>query len=380
LIERAGLKYIEHGTREEFLEVADNPDLWHPTRGFPHLVNEGIRRVIDKQVDLIRERSSQSDLLVIANCLGFGCRIACEKYRVPLVTVHLQPAVIPSAEAPPTFQRMIIPRWAPKWLFRLQFRLAEMLVIDRAALPVINPLRARLGLPPISKVLRWYHSPDCVVCLFPEWYAPKQADWPPNSFVTDFPFWDESSLEAMDPTLAGFLDQGSAPIAFTAGTGNMLAEDFFRESIEACRRMGQRGLLLTKFAQQIPESLPDTVMHVRYCPFSQVLPRCAAIVHHGGVGTTSQALRAGIPQLIVPLAHDQPDNAARVKRLGVGKSITTEKYQAESASQVLSQLISSPEVAQRCRTIASHWNAELLPFGKACDVIEDLLAKGSAKP
>ena len=193
LVERVGLDYIEQGSEEEFLEVANNPDLWHPIRGFPHLVKHGIAKVMRDQFNLISEESSQSDILVISNCLGFGCRIAAEKLGVPLVTVHLQPAVILSAYDPPTFPNMISGRWVPRWLLRTQFRLAELLVIDRASLPVINPFRAELGLAPTKKVLTWFHSPTCVLCLFPDWYAPKQPDWPVNSYLTDFPFWDEST-------------------------------------------------------------------------------------------------------------------------------------------------------------------------------------------
>ena len=135
----------------------------------------------------------------------------------------------------------------------------------------------------------------------------------------------------------------------------MLAADFFEQSALACQKLGRRGILLTKFDEQIPKVLPADVIHVPYAPFSQLLPRCAAIVHHGGIGTTSQALRAGIPQVIVPLAHDQPDNASRVKKLGVGSIIPCTRYQAQSAENNLRFLLDSVTiqsiVQQYCGTI-----------------------------
>src|SRR4029077_17247403 len=112
------------------------------------------------------------------------------------------------------------------------------------------------------------------------------------------------------------------PIAFTFGTGMMHGARLFRASIEACERLGARGILLTGFSDQLPAPLPRLVHHCPYASFQKLFPRCAAVVHHGGVGTTAQALAAGVPQLVLPLAWDQPDNAARVKGLGVGDRLS----------------------------------------------------------
>ena len=77
---------------------------------------------------------------------------------------------------------------------------------------------------------------------------------------------------------------------------------------------GRRGLLLSRHREHIPRTLPSDVRHVEYAPFSELLPRCAALVHHGGIGTSAQALAAGVPQLIMPMGHDQPDNSRACSR------------------------------------------------------------------
>jgi UDP:flavonoid glycosyltransferase YjiC (YdhE family) len=92
--------------------------------------------------------------------------------------------------------------------------------------------------------------------------------------------------------------------------------------VDACRRLGRRGLLLSRYRDQLPADLPPGVRHFDYVPLSRVLPRAAALVSHGGIGTLSQALAAGIPQLIMPLGFDQFDNAARLGRLGVAATLT----------------------------------------------------------
>jgi UDP:flavonoid glycosyltransferase YjiC (YdhE family) len=96
------------------------------------------------------------------------------------------------------------------------------------------------------------------------------------------------------------------------------AAGFFRAAVAACDALGARGLLVTKFAEAIPPRLPPQVRHCAFAPFRQLLRHCRAIVHHGGIGTTAAALEAGCPQLILPMAWDQPDNAARVVKFDAG--------------------------------------------------------------
>jgi UDP:flavonoid glycosyltransferase YjiC (YdhE family) len=126
---------------------------------------------------------------------------------------------------------------------------------------------------------------------------------------------------------------------------------FFRAAIEACQRLGRRGILLTRFCEQIPDRLPNGVKHFDYIPFSQLLPKAAALVHHGGIGTTAQALSAGVPQLIMPLAHDQFDNAARVKRLEVGDWIVPSGFRGSQVAAKLAVLLGSEAVRRACREV-----------------------------
>jgi UDP:flavonoid glycosyltransferase YjiC (YdhE family) len=117
------------------------------------------------------------------------------------------------------------------------------------------------------------------------------------------------------------------------------ADQFFSDSIEACRLLGQRGILLTQHPEQLPAELPKGIQHFAYLPFSEVLPRALALVHHGGIGTTAHAIAAGIPQVIRPMAHDQPDTAARVEKLGIGASLVPKKFSAASLTRKLNTFL-----------------------------------------
>ncbi len=305
-VERCGLRFVELGTREHFHAVTNSPDLWKPRRAFRYVFQNAVQPILRGQYAAIEEHSRSGDTAVIASCLGFGARIAHEKSGVPLVTVHLQPAAILSRVEPPTFPGVV----GPRWLKNLLFRLGERFVIDRTVCPVVNSLRHELRLPPVREIVRWWHSPQLVLCLFPEWFAPPQPDWPRNVVQTDFPLWDERADLGLAPEVKEFLDTSERPIVFTPGSANVFGKPFFQAAIEACGRLRHRAILLTRFPEQIPESLPNGVKHFDYIPFSQLLPKVGALVHHGGIGTTAQALATGVPQLVMPLAHDQFDNAA----------------------------------------------------------------------
>jgi UDP:flavonoid glycosyltransferase YjiC (YdhE family) len=146
---------------------------------------------------------------------------------------------------------------------------------------------------------------------------------------------------------------------------------FLEQSARACELLGKRGLLLTRHREHLPPSLPQSVLHVDFAPFSELLPRCAVLVHHGGIGTTAQALARGIPQLVVPHAHDQPDNAHRVEGLGVGRKLEPKEYRAPLIARVLGELLGSPDVKSRCRDLTRRF-AGADPIAQTCDLIEGL--------
>lgn len=369
LVEKAGLPFVEQGSADEFLQVMDHPDLWHPRRAFPYVMRNGVFRALRPQFDLIAERAAREPVLVVASCLGFGARVARDKLGLPLVTVHLQPSVLWSDREPPALPGLFGPRWWQRFLYRF----GERFFVDPVTLPELNRFRAEVGLPPVRRVMNWWHSPDLTLGLFPDWFAPPQPDWP-AVVLTRFPLWDESDVTPLSPDVEQFLNEGDAPLVFTPGTANKQAADFFAAAAEACRLLKRRGMLLSRFREQIPAGLPDAVRHFDYVPFGKLLPRAAALAHHGGIGTTAQGLKAGVPQLLMPLAHDQPDNAARVRKLGVGDWLTPSRFRGPAVADALGRLLASDAVRQACRRAAARFEGGD-PLAPACDAIEALWAR-----
>jgi UDP:flavonoid glycosyltransferase YjiC (YdhE family) len=115
--------------------------------------------------------------------------------------------------------------------------------------------------------------------------------------------------------------------------------------------------------------LPDSICVTRYAPYSKIFPRASVIIHQAGIGTTAQALRAGRPMLVMPYSHDQPDNARRVRRLGVAEVLGRTKFNAKPAARLIEQLLSNDAYLVRARAVAEKVAAENGTVA-ACDALE----------
>ncbi len=349
---RAGLDFAPVHTVEDYARVTQDPDLWHPVRGMLILSREVIVRGIPPVYEAIKERHVPGETVVVASGLTFGARIAHETLDVPLVTVFLQPLCVRSLDAPPVLPLRAPMRVFGRWGTRALYRFGDFL-IDRIVGRPTNDYRRSFDLPPVRRLLNtWWISPQCTVGIWPAWYAPPQADWPQCVRLADFVYHDTGSSSEQASAAEDFFSAGDPPIVFTPGTAMRHGRDFFVAAAEACRILGLRGALVTPYADQVPDRLPEGVTQLPYVPFGEYLPRAAAIVHHGGIGTVAQGVSAGIPQVVRPMGFDQFDNGARLERLGIGAAIPRRKFRARRVAHVLDKLLSSDRVASRTRELA----------------------------
>jgi rhamnosyltransferase subunit B len=219
---------------------------------------------------------------------------------------------------------------------------------------------------------RWMHSPQGVLGLFPDWFAPPQTDWPPKVTLTGFPLFDEADFRSVDEELEDFLAKGPPPVVFTPGSTLVDGLSYYASATAALNALHCRGVFLAgQGTQQLPRT-PNILVR-SYVPLSKLLPRARAIVHHGGIGTASQALAAGIPQLITPFAHDQFDNAARVERLGCGTQ-TRSHPSGPAMQEALKRLLVDERIQSSCSAFRPRVLSGELACMRALSTIETAAA------
>jgi rhamnosyltransferase subunit B len=243
----------------------------------------------------------------------------------------------------------------------------------------VRRLRRELGLRTgCDPVFRDKFSPNLVLALFSRWLAQPQPDWPRQTAQPGFLYFDRQYVGGtFSAELTAFLVAGDPPIVFTQGSIAVHHPgDFYEVSVEAAKRLGRRAVLVG--AKTVAEAYSSQVLVLPYVPYSQIFPYAAVIVHQGGSGTTGQVLRAGRPMLVVPYGWDQPDNAARIERLGTGLHLTRNNYSPDTATKALHRLLSEPQFARRATTIGTAM-AEEDGQTLACNAIEALLNQISAR-
>lgn len=358
-VEAEGLYFRALGGAELYQEGLQNEDIWHPRKGF-QAVWKSVYASLELGYKLIMEGIDPGRTILVGSTLAFSARIVSEKHGLPFCSVHLSPSCLISRQSPPVGPGVVVPASLPLWLKRLYVDLVENYIIDAACRDDLNTFRSTLGLSPVKNVFSsWVHSPDLVLCAFPEWFAARQSDWPTNLVFTGFPLFYKRMNEDLSAAVQDFLAAGEAPLIFTAGSAMAHSAEYFKRALDCVLAGGWRAIFVTKFSNQIPCNLPPQVMVSAYEPFDLLFARAKAVSHHGGIGTSAQCLRAGVPQLVAPFAHDQFDNALRLTELGVAATVRTGES-GRQWSRRLSKLLkdeASRNVCQKYRRLMDEGGA-----------------------
>jgi rhamnosyltransferase subunit B len=381
--EQAGLPFQALGSEKEFLAVVADPDLWHPRKGLA-LVMRGMRAGLEL-LPAYMDTLPLAPCVMVAHPLVLAAAQLCRTGRPQLriAAVFLAPSNLRTVHDPLTLGPLPVPRWVPLAWRRWLFRRLDASLIDPHALPDLNAARLARKLPPVPHFVdHMQEVADLSVTLFPDWFGKTQPDWPRPLLSGQFQLYDPNIDAALPAALQAFLSQGARPVVFTPGSGNRHAAAYFSDALHAVGRLGIRAVFLTPHREQVPAQLPPAVLWQAYLPFRALLPHVAALVHHGGIGTTAEALRAGIPQLVVPLGFDQFDNGARVRALGAGTVLfapLAPRFRRRSLLvRKLRWLLSSDALAARCREVAARFDGNA-GLDSICEAIESLAAQAAAE-
>jgi rhamnosyltransferase subunit B len=353
---RVGVPFHSLGTTAQYRATLDHPDVWHPRKGFGVLW-AGMRGNVDAMPEFVAGLPADEPLVMLAHPLALigAALVRARRPELRIVAAWLAPANLRSVHDPLTIGPLRIPRWLPLAWRHWLWRRVDAGLVDPVAVPDINAAHARYGLAPVRHFIDWMQSiPDAHLALFPPWFGATPPDWPRPLAEGAFALYDPHPGDALPAGLEAFLRAGAAPVVLTPGSGNRQAGRWLARGLEATRRLGRRALVLTPHREQVPAVLPDGVAWLPYVPLRPLLPRVAALVHHGGIGTTAEGLRAGVPQVIVPLAYDQFDNAARVEALAAGCGLAGGAAGARprALARALERLLTSPDIQAGCARAA----------------------------
>lgn len=337
-----------------------------------------LRQTYDDLLDAAT-RPARADLLLLGE-LNYAGPIVAEVTGIPWASYVLAPFSFFSAYDPPVlppYPRLSRADKAPGMGGAMR-RLARF--VTRKWPEPIYELRRELGLPMgKNPIFEAKHSPHLVLALFSRVLGVEQKDWPEHTLITGFCFYDADAGNAALPSqLETFLNAGEPPVVFTLGSAAVMAAgDFYEQSARAAIKLGVRAVLLIgDDPRNRPEiSLPELICVAEYAPYSRLFPRASLVVHQGGVGTTAQCLRAGRPMLIMPYSHDQPDNARRMRRLGVARVVQRSDFKAWRVARKAREMLSEPEYDERARAAAEEVARENGVM-TACDALEKLERQG----
>ncbi|MFZ0747258.1 MAG: glycosyltransferase [Terracidiphilus sp.] len=351
-------------------------DVKHGTEhGLRDFLFPSLRQTYDDLLDAAT-KPVRADLLLMGE-LNYCGPLVAETTGIKWASYVLAPLSFFSAFDPPVlppYPRLARADKAVPGMGRVIKRLARF--ATRKWPEPIYELRRQLGLPNgANPLFDAKHSPNLVLALFSRVLGVEQKDWPANTLISGFCFYDSDAGNAALPEhLEKFLSAGPPPVVFTLGSAAVLAAgDFYEVSAKSAISLGIRAVLLIGMdpRNRPRQVLPDSICVAEYAPFSALFPRAALVVHQGGVGTTAQCLRAGKPMLIMPYSHDQPDNARRMKRLKVAQVILKSRYKPARVARALRAMVDNPAYESHANTVAQQLRHED-GVKTACDALEEL--------
>ncbi len=373
---QAGLRFTatNEPPRDDFLR--QNPEImsqkWGGLSSLRALVREAIAPSFTPVLEALLAEAPGHDA-IIAHHFVFPAPLAAELTGKPWATVSLAPGVVPSDFSRPGTQSG---RAGTGFIGRKINRLiwtGGRFVAGREIDPLVNRLRARHGLAPIRDAMFGAHSETLNLQLYSEKFAPRPEDWSPEKQYGGFCFYDPPGEKTPAPEVEKFLADGPPPILFTLGSAAVhLPGDFYQDAVDAVSSLGLRGILLLGRDDNRPARVPSNILAISYAPYGPLMPRVRAVVHQAGIGTLSHVLRAGLPSVAVPFAFDQPNNARRLRDLGVAEVLPPGGRGARAMAAALQRLLAG-RASDHARRLGGFIRAEV-GVAKSCAVLESVFS------
>lgn len=383
-VRASGLAFRPLGTEAQLLSVLHHPDLARQNHSPLLIIRELIGETVDPTIVGIEAsiREFKPDCIV-RHHISLGSRWVAKREKIPYITGTLAP-IFWFSRKDPSVQYSFEPETIPPWRSSLRTTIARWAMrwlFDRP----LNRARAQHGFQSERDLFfqEVIDSP-ALLGLWSPAFRPAAEDDPKNGTICGFCVYDRSHDNETPPAhIQAFLDecreQNRKPLVFTLGTSIVHHHNGFYDLAAAVvEELKVPAIMLVGKDEYAPAKLPPHVRAFAYAPFSTLFPHASAIIHHGGVGTTAQALRAGVPTVIVPFVNDEYDNAARAARLGTSITLRAGHLNHKRLKDSLAAVLSNTSYAQKAATIAEKMRLDN-GAAKAADIIEQTARNGPMK-
>lgn len=339
VFEKESLAYVPIGDENVYLESISDPRYWanNDDEGILWGLRTDVGQSIMPTYRIIESMREEAPI-VIACLNSYGADFAARELGLKIYYLGYAPFSLVNEDRFPFPLNRSIYQLLPRPLRRALVRRSRRLG-DRLVVPELNAWRKNIGLPPLAHYCETYKLGN-MLAFFPHWFDDLSAFESDAIYQGDFVFYHSDETKSLPGSLEQFLAKGDPPLVFTFGTGIAHVRKYYEIALEALRGTQYRAIFLSRFSQNLPISLPENVIGMDYVDLASLLPRTALLVHHGGIGTTAQAMRAGVPQIIMPVAFDQPDNGFRIRQLGLGDMIRGKELGPKALHKAFSRVIS----------------------------------------
>ena len=342
LAEQSGLKFIPLDTPQEYDAFISDGELFQKPGGFASIYRSHVIPKIRAEYDLLCRHYTDNTLLVCRSMPSIAARLIAEKYRIPICFLYLAPSHLQSLAL-----------------------VSEM--IGGLFGEEINSVREEYGLPVIYNWSDWL-KPGCTdLGLWPTWFESNEVDLSSSIVRAGFILDDAPSQYKLAPELDEFL-RNEKPVLITAGTGRFFDRTYFGVCLEACKLLELPSVVVTRQGDLFDLGDYRRARHYPYLPFRSVFPLVRSVIHHGGIGTMAEAIRAGIPQLIIGTGGDRVDNGSRARALGCGEYLAPLSWHPRKMADLIERLTTADEIASSCLTLS-----KLVRSGNGMDVVCDHL-------
>jgi len=350
LFESIDIEFIQLSSSQEYEHLISTVNVNSTYDLTVALVKHLLLEPIDSVLTCLENISREGNIILIANGTNLGARLYHDKTGCDFVSAYFAPCVLPSGQFFPRLFRWHYVNLLPFSLRKVGLKLIKFF-INFLLLNRVNRLRFVSGLPRSRNVLDLFHSPQSIIGLYPQKFLGiTPEDWPTQFQTVAFPIFQDN-LDISE-SLEKFLSMGTEPILVCRGTPNTRVENFMEKASRAILNLNERAILVSGHFQKKSDSYNGDVFYANFLPYSRVIPRCKAVIHHGGIGTSAQCLKSGVPQLIAPWGVDQWDNSMRLKDLGVALELDDQEGSSVKIESKLRQLLKNSQIKLRSKQMA----------------------------